>query len=82
MHATLYEWYGAKEDDLVRAERASHRALELAPDLAESHVARGVALSLSARYVEAAQEFEEAIRLNPNLFDAHYYFARTHLRAR
>jgi TolB-like protein/Tfp pilus assembly protein PilF len=77
VHATLYEWYGAREDDLVRAERASHRALELAPGLAEAHVARGVALSLSARYGEAAQEFEEAIRLNPHLFDAYYYFARS-----
>ena len=76
VHATLYEWYGAREDDLVRAERASHRALELAPGLAEAHVARGVALSLSARYGEAAQEFEEAIRLNPHLFDAYYFFAR------
>jgi adenylate cyclase len=77
VHATLYEWYGAKEDDLVTAERASQRALELAPDLAEAHVARGCALSLSRRYEEAAREFEDAIRLNPNLFDAHYYFART-----
>jgi adenylate cyclase len=77
VHATLYEWYGASEDDLGRAERASHRALELAPGLAEAHVARGVALSLPARYGEAAQEFEEAIRLNPNLFDAYYYFARS-----
>src|SRR5262249_41108672 len=25
----------------------------------------------------AAVEFEEAIRINPNLFDAYYYFART-----
>ena len=77
VHATLYEWYGAKEDDLVRAERASQRALGLAPDLAEAHVARGCALSLSRRYEEAAREFEDAIRLNPNLFDAYYYFART-----
>jgi non-specific serine/threonine protein kinase len=77
VHATLYEWYGAKEDDLVTAERASHRALELAPDLAEAHVARGCALSLSRRYEEAAREFEGASRLNPNLFDAYYYFART-----
>ena len=76
-HATLYEWYGAKEDDLVTAERASQRALELAPDLAEAHVARGCVLSLSGRYEEAAREFEAAIRLNPNLFDAYYYFART-----
>ena len=77
VHATLYEWFGAKEDDLARAERASQRALELAPDLAEAHVARGCALSLSGRYDEAAREFEDAIRLNPNLFDAYYYFART-----
>jgi len=77
VHATLYEWYGATEDDLVTAERASQRALALAPELAEAHVARGCALSLSRRYEEAAREFEDAIRLNPNLFDAYYYFART-----
>ena len=28
------------------------------------------------RYEDASQEFEESIRLNPNLFDAYYYFAR------
>jgi len=77
VHATLYEWFGAKEDDLARAERASQRALELTPDLAEAHVARGCVLSLSGRYDEAAAAFEDAVRLNPNLFDAYYYFART-----
>ena len=76
VHATLYEWFGAREDDLTKAERASQRALELAPSLAEAHVARGFALSLSRRYDEATHEFAEAIRLNPNLFDAYYYFAR------
>ena len=77
VHSTLYEWFGAGEDDLASAGRASQRALELAPDLAEAHVARGFALSLSRRYEEAAEEFESAIRLNPNLFDAYYYFARS-----
>jgi TolB-like protein/Flp pilus assembly protein TadD len=76
VHATLYEWFGAKDDDSLQAERASQRALELAPGLAEAHVARGSALSLARRYDEAAGEFEQAIRLNPNLFDAYYYFAR------
>ena len=74
--ATLYEWFGGGEDNLSKAEHASQRALEVAPFLAESHVARGFVLSLSRRYEEAAQEFEQAIRLNPNLFEAYYYFAR------
>jgi adenylate cyclase len=77
VHATLYEWFGAKDHDLVKAERTSQRALELAPGLAEAHVARGCSLSLSRRYEEAAREFEDAMRINPNLFDAYYYFART-----
>lgn len=76
-HATLYEWFGANDADLAGAERASQRALELAPDLAEAHVARGCTLSLMRRYEEASKEFEESIRLNPNLFDPHYYYART-----
>jgi TolB-like protein/tetratricopeptide (TPR) repeat protein len=76
-HATLFEWFGAKEADLEGAERASRRALELAPDLAEAHVARGCALSLMKRYEDASREFEESSRLNPNLFDAYYYYART-----
>jgi tetratricopeptide (TPR) repeat protein len=76
VHSTLFEWFGAGEDDLAIARRASQRALELAPDLAEAHVARGFALSLSRQYEEAGNEFESAIRLNRNLFDAYYYFAR------
>jgi adenylate cyclase len=76
VHATLYEWFGARADDLEQAERSSERALGLSPDLAEAHVARGFVLSLSRRYDEAAQAFEDAIRINPNLFDAYYYFAR------
>lgn len=81
VHATLYEWFGSSEDDLIRAERSSARALELAPALAEAHVARGFVLSLSGGYREATREFEEAIRIHPNLFDAYYYFARSNFAA-
>ena len=76
VHATLYEWFGGGADALARAEETSLKAVELAPQLALPHVARGFVLSLSRRYEEAAREFEEAIRLNPNLFEAYYYFAR------
>jgi len=61
---------------LEAANRASKKALALAPDLAESHASRGLALSLSKEYAAAAQEFETAIRLDPRLFEAYYFYAR------
>jgi adenylate cyclase len=76
VHATLYEWFGAHDEDLASAEQASQSALEAAPDVAESHAARGFALALLRRYDEAAKAFEDAIRINPGLFDAYYYYAR------
>jgi TolB-like protein/tetratricopeptide (TPR) repeat protein len=77
VHATLYEWFGARDEDLEAALRVSRRALELAPAVAEAHTARGFALSLSRRHDEAEREFEMAIEINPNSFDAYYYFARS-----
>jgi tetratricopeptide (TPR) repeat protein len=77
VHATMYEWFGAEAADLMAAERASERALELAPAMAEAHVARGCALALSRRYDQAERAFEQAIDINPNLFDAYYYSGRT-----
>ena len=76
VHATLHEWFGGRAEDLAKAENASLRALELAPGLAETHAARGFVFTLSRRYESASQAFEAAIRINPNLFDAYYYFAR------
>jgi tetratricopeptide (TPR) repeat protein len=77
VHACLYEWFDPRGVVLHHAEQASRRALEAAPQLAEAHVARGLARSLSRHYDEAVAGFEEAIRINPYLFDAYYYFART-----
>jgi TolB-like protein/Flp pilus assembly protein TadD len=76
VHAQLYEWWGARDEDLERADRASRIAMELGPDLAEAHVARGFALSLHRLYEEARPHFETAIRINPHLFDAYYLYGR------
>jgi TolB-like protein/Flp pilus assembly protein TadD len=76
-HAMSCEWFGGTREDLAHAERASRRALELAPELAEPHVARGLVLSQLPRAEGAAAEFEEAIRINPNLFEAYYFYARS-----
>jgi len=76
-HAWIYQWWGGDETNLREADRASARALELRPGLATVRTARGFALSLDRRYDEAEAEFEEAVRLDPKLFDAWYYWART-----
>ncbi|MBI2253431.1 MAG: tetratricopeptide repeat protein [Proteobacteria bacterium] len=54
----------------------SAKALELESGLAEAHASRGLALSLADRTDEACTEFETAIALNPNLFEATYFYAR------
>ena len=72
----LYMYYDPTEARLREAEEAGRKALELAPELAEAHVARGLAVSLNKCYDEAGQEFEAAIRMNPELFEAYYFYAR------
>ncbi|NNF59570.1 MAG: alpha/beta fold hydrolase [Rhodothermaceae bacterium] len=71
-----FQWYGQSEEDLAEAKRASQHAVELAPDLAEAHVARGLALTMSKQYAEAGQAMEQALRLNPNSYDVNYFFGR------
>ena len=72
----LYMYFDAREFNLKQADAASLKALELDSDLAESHAARGLAVSLSKRWDEAAQEFETAMRLDPKLYEAPYFYGR------
>ena len=70
------------EDDdaaahLAEADAASRKALELDPQLAEAHAARGFLLTLQQHLVEAEAEFQRAIELDPNQFEARYFQART-----
>jgi adenylate cyclase len=75
-HCYLYMYWEATDANLREAEIASRRSLELDPQLAEGHVARGLAVSLSKQFDEARIEFETAIRLDPKLFEAYYFYAR------
>jgi adenylate cyclase len=68
--------YRTRRQDLERARASSARALELGPDLAQSHAARGLALSLSEEFAESEREFEAALLLDPRLYEAHYFYAR------
>ena len=65
------------EDVLINGILANcAKALSLDTRLAEARASRGLALSLSQKFAEAEQEFELAIASNPNLFEAHYFYAR------
>ncbi len=76
-HAQQFEWWGSQPEDLREADRASRIAMELNPQLAEAHVARGFAMSLHRRYDLAEQHFAAASRINPQLYDAWYLWGRS-----
>ena len=73
----LYLWYQQRPEYLQGAELASRRAGELSPDLAEAHASSGLVLSWCEECADQAERhFETALRLNPRLFEAYYFFAR------
>jgi TolB-like protein/Flp pilus assembly protein TadD len=71
-----YMYFNASDVNLLEAKRSSDRALKLAPDLAQSHVASGIACCMSQDYSKAEKEFGKAIQLNPKNYQAWYFFGR------
>ncbi len=72
----LYLFHELSESHRVSAEEASAKAIELAPEVAESHAARALALDTYARDDEAEHHFRRALELDPKSFEASYHFAR------
>ena len=75
-YAYCYMYIDRQEQYLLAAGKASRKAVELDPLLAEAYVAHGQALSLEHQYEEAELAFEKALELDPKLFEARYLFAR------
>ena len=78
----LAELYVIRGDQQLRrrAEEAAKRAVELAPQLAETHISRGHVLIAEERYADASKELELAISINPRSAEAYYRLG--HLRVR
>ncbi len=72
----LYMYAGNHERHRRQADAMSRKALQLDPESAEAHAARGVACALREDYAAAAEEFETATALDPMLFEAWYFYAR------
>lgn len=73
----LYMWWEASDEHLRTADDASKLAIELAPDLAETQTARAFALTLLDDYEAAFEGFERAIKLDPQSWNAWYFYARS-----
>jgi adenylate cyclase len=71
-----YMYFNASEINREEALRTSEKALELAPDRAEAHVAAGIARCMTQDYESAEKAFEKAIELDPDNYNAWYFYAR------
>jgi adenylate cyclase len=76
-YSYLYMYFDSARSNLELAQKMSQVAVDLDSELAEAHTARGFAMSLSQSYREAENEFKIAIQMNPRLFEAYYFYART-----
>jgi TolB-like protein/Flp pilus assembly protein TadD len=76
-YSYLFLYFEKRQENIEQSVAASKRAIELDPELAEAHAARGLAMSLSMQYDEAEKAFDRAIKLNPKLYEAYYFYART-----
>ncbi|WP_343711860.1 tetratricopeptide repeat protein [Inquilinus sp.] len=65
---------GSTEISYEEILRNSDTALRFAPNLAEAHASRGLALFLAGRAGEATAAFERALALDPELFEAHEWY--------
>ena len=57
------------------ADAATRKALELDGSLPEAHLSRASFLTFARKWREADEEFRQAIELDPNSANAHYFYA-------
>jgi eukaryotic-like serine/threonine-protein kinase len=77
----LMEFYAGTPaaENLPLARAAAERALQIDNSLAEAHTSLGLINQYSWRWDEAAREYQEAIKLNPNYPTAHQWYS-AHLK--
>jgi adenylate cyclase len=75
-YSLLYQWADSSSENIGKANEASIKAITLDPDSAEANAARGTALAISGKHDEAERAFENAILLNPGLFEPYYFYGR------
>jgi serine/threonine protein kinase/Tfp pilus assembly protein PilF len=83
-HATLAlagifisQFFPDQSENLIpQSRQAADRALAIDPDLPEAHTAKAYLLALMGQDDEAEVGFKKALQLNPDLYDALYFYGR------
>jgi adenylate cyclase len=79
-NAFEYMYLDATDTNREEAVRTSQKALEVAPGLAESHIAAGVSYCMIRECKGSEKEFRKAIELDPKRFEAWYFYGRSKVR--
>lgn len=84
LHYALSLWKGKTEalnaKDLARVESLLRKAVALDPSLTRAHVELGALLFEQQRYEDAIRALNHAVRLQPDLAQAHYRLAQAYQR--
>ncbi|CAN7349979.1 TPR end-of-group domain-containing protein [Devosia sp. LjRoot3] len=72
----LRDWHG-EDISLTTTLAMADKAIHLDPGLAEAHAARGFALFCNEQYVEADHAYRTALSIDPNSYEANFFFAMT-----
>ncbi len=73
-HARLQFVGGGRPADLAAADQASAKALTLAPELGQAHLARAIYFERAGKDDDAEREYKEAIRIDPENFEAYHNY--------
>ena len=73
----ISQFFPDQAQDLIpQSRKAADHALAIDPDLPEAHTAKAYLLALTGNDAEAELGFKKALRLNPDLYDARYFYGR------
>ena len=75
-YSFIHLYWESKDSIAEKALNASIKAIKLDNKLAEAHVAYGLANSIINDYDKSVKAFDNALNLNPHLFEAYYFNAR------
>ncbi len=83
--ACIRAWWastsGGHAERARRAQESCQRAFEEVPELAETHLARGMFAAQSGRYDEAVEALAHALEIAPTMADAQHYLGELQLEA-